>query len=112
MDDKEFDDLMRKALSRRLQVRMPEDMVGRVMTGISHKVTRGLNYVKIAVSAAAMIAILMTMFVQSEQTSAPTFYQDVQNQTDLRIAEASMASGQIRDEVNNQYESLQSCCEN
>lgn len=115
MKDKEFDELIRLAVNKRdREIVMPEDMPDRVMFRMSETRRNVLPplLIKIAVSAVAMAAIVLTMFIPSEQESVPAFYTEAQVRTDLRIAQMSSVSQQVRKEINNQYESLQSCCGN
>ena len=112
MGNNEFDDLMRQAVARRCERRMPEALAELINRKRRSRVRR--NWIWAASAAAAVAAAIVIVPAASRPTapsdqpgSAPAFFVEAKAQTESRLMNAATVSEQLRQNIDELYLSHQ-----
>lgn len=113
MKEKEFDELLRKAVAARCRASVPENLESLIESKLcAGRKKRRYMLMGATVSAAAAVAAI-AIVVGQHDTSAivPGFYEEIRLHAESRLFESSDVSIQLRNETDIQYAQIQLCYE-
>jgi len=110
MENNEFDELLRKAVAKRCNTRMPAGMEARVRQKFNSR--RHISWGWIASVAAVIAAVIVVPNVSNQnnhldsnkrQVNTPSFFVEAGDKTELRLENSFVASGQLRSNIDEFY---------